>query len=93
VIRMSMRLSDSRKKLKEAFFFAFGAYVEQEAKKLDQWRDQSFGQLYSHLKHELEEIKRSDSKTKQLHNCMDAVMLSTILLAKVMEQEGLFGGD
>jgi hypothetical protein len=86
------RLIESRVKLQNAWMMAFGSYVEQEAKKLDQWRDQSIGQLYSHLQHELEEIKRNlkrRDKAFLLHNCMDAVMLATIMLAKVLESEKL----
>ena len=80
-------MQDSRRRLRQALDIAFGVYVEQEAKKFDQWRDQSFGQLYAHLKHELEEIKRSKSRTQQLHNCLDAVMLSAMLVAKILELE------
>lgn len=87
------RVDESRKKLVEAFYFALGGYTEQEAKKEDQWRDQSIGQLYAHLKHEVEEIranlKRNDRLTFLLHNCVDAVCLSTILLSKVMDMAEL----
>jgi len=83
------RIDESREMLVRAFYFALGSYTEQESKKLDEWRDRSIGELYAHLKHELEEIRRSKDFTKQLHNCMDAVMLSVILLAKVMKAGGL----
>ncbi len=79
------RMSESRGRLIRAFHIALGSYVEQEAKKLDQWRDESFGQLYGHLKHEVGEIGRSKARTIQIHNCMDSLMLSCILLDKVME--------
>jgi len=81
------RMSDSRRRLIRVFHIALGSYIEQEAKKLDQWRDETFGQLYGHLKHEIEEIGRSKGRTIQIHNCMDALMLSCILLDKVMEEE------
>jgi len=89
------RIDESRERLVRAFYFALGSYMEQEAKKEDQWRDQNLGQLYAHLKHELEEIRRSmqsGNLTFLLHNCVDAVSLATILLAKVMEMAGLFEG-
>jgi len=84
----------SRAKLVRAFYFALGSYVEQEAKKGDSWRDQSVGQLYAHLAHEIEEIRRNLRPPKNhlsflLHNCLDAVMLSTMLLCKVMDLSGL----
>lgn len=86
------RMDESRAILEKAFYFALGSYMEQEAKKEDIWRDQSIGQLYAHLNHELEEIRsnlKSSDLTYLLHNCVDAVGLSTILLAKVMEMAGL----
>jgi len=66
---------------------SLGSYIEQEAKKKDDWRNRTFGQVYAHLKHELEEIRRSKTKTQQLHNCMDACSLSAILVAKLMFEE------
>lgn len=84
------RVDDSRVRLEKAFYFALGAYTEQEAKKWDQWRDQSWGQLYNHIKHELQEIKRSESHLKLIHNLCDLVGLSTILLAHIMEKTGHF---
>ena len=83
------RMKESRAILVKAFYTALGSYIEQEAKKLDDWRDKTFGEIYAHLKHEIEEIRRSKSLTQQLHNCIDAVMLSTILLAKLMEDTDL----
>jgi hypothetical protein len=83
-----IREDESRQKLMAAFKFALGAYMEQEAKKEDEWRDQTIGQLYNHLKHEIEEIKRSITRSSYkliLHNTSDAVMLSTILLAKLID--------
>ena len=90
------RVDNSRVLLEKAFYFALGSYMEQEAKKEDQWRDQSIGQLYDHLKHELEEI-RANMKRQELtylvHNCVDAVGLSTILLSKAMGMAGLLMTD
>lgn len=90
------RIDESRTMLVKAFYFALGSYMEQEAKKGDQWRDQSIGELYSHLKHEVEEIRRnlkSGDYTYLVHNCTDLVGLSTILLAKVLEKGKHFGGE
>ena len=78
------RMNDSRQKLLSAMILSLGSYIEQEAKKKDTWRDIPFGQVYAHLRHEIEEIRRSKTKTQQLHNCMDACSLSAILVAKLM---------
>ena len=89
------RVDESRAELERAFYYALGGYAEQEAKKDDQWRDQTIGQLYAHLAHEVDEVrvnlKRNDRLTFLLHNCVDLVGLSTILLATVMEMAGLKG--
>lgn len=87
------RTDESRSRLVNAFYFALGAYTEQEAKKEDQWRDQSIGQLYAHLNHEVQEIrtnlKRDDKVQFLIHNVIDALSLSAIFLAKLMEEHGL----
>ena len=90
------RVDESREMLVRAFYFALGSYTEQEAKKLDSWRDLDIGSLYAHLKHEIEEIGRSIKMSDLqflLHNACDALSLSAILLAKVMEKAGLFGKE
>ena len=87
------RMDESRGFLVKAFYFALGSYMEQEAKKEDQWRDQSIGELYAHLRHEIEEVRRNlktNDYTYLVHNCADLVGLSAILLAKVMEEGGYF---
>ncbi len=81
------RMSESRTRIIRAFHVALGSYIEQEAKKLDQWRDETYGQLYGHLKHEIGEIGRSKRRTIQIHNCIDSIMLSCILLDKILEGE------
>lgn len=86
------RMDESREKLVRAFFFSLGSYMEQEAKKQDSWRDQSIGELYAHLSHEMQEIRRNLTKNELsylLHNASDAVALATILLATVMEMAGV----
>jgi hypothetical protein len=83
------REDESRNLLIAAFWFALGTYVEQEAKKNDQWRDQNVGQLYAHLAHEVDEIKTNIQRGQGrylIHNAADAVGLSLMLLAKALEQ-------
>ena len=83
------RLNESRRKMKEAFLFAIGAYTEQESKKLDEWRNQDYYTLFRHLKHELKEVEKSNSLTMQIHNLSDCVGLSCILLSHVLDKSGL----
>ena len=78
------RMTESRWLLKEGMAIAFGVYVENEATKKDTWRDQSWGELYAHAKHEMEEIRRSNSPTMQLHNACDLLMLAAMLVRKAM---------
>lgn len=65
--------------VEEAMILALGSYIEQEAKKKDQWRDESFNQLYKHLRDEIAEIANSEGVTIRLHNCIDACALSAML--------------
>jgi len=81
------RMTESRQKIWDAMMLSLGSYIEQEAKKKDDWREKTIGEIYAHLKHEIMEIGRSKSKTVQLHNAMDACSLSAILVAKLMEAE------
>jgi len=80
------RMAESRQRLLNAMMLSLGSYIEQEAKKKDQWRDKSYGEVYAHLKHEIAEIGRSKEKTVQLHNAMDACALSAILVSKLMPE-------
>jgi len=79
-----VRMTDSRQKILSVLMMAFGSYVEQEAKKKDEWRDKSWGECYAHLKHEIVEIGRSKTKTEQIHNCLDAINLAAIMAAKII---------
>jgi len=83
------RIDESRARLLQVAYYVLGAYMEQEAKKFDQWQDETYGQLYGHAKHEFAEIRRSKDLTRQLHNCADLVGLSLILLSKVMDRANL----
>ena len=78
------RMVESRQQLLNAMLLSLGSYIEQESKKKDQWRDKTYGETYAHLKHEIAEIARSKEKTVQLHNAMDACVLSAILVCKLM---------
>lgn len=83
------RMDESRSRLFYAFYFALGTYMEQEAKKGDQWREQSIGQLYAHLSHEVEEIQTNVRKGQLrflIHNAADAVGLSLMLLSLALEE-------
>jgi len=80
------QMTNSRHRLLNAMMISLGSYIEQEAKKKDDWRNKSFGEIYAHLRHEIEEIKRSKTKTQQLHNAMDACSLSAMLVAKLLEE-------
>ena len=87
----SRRQDESRTQVHGAMMFALGSYMEQESKKVDQWRDQGIGQLYAHLSHELEEIRaniKDDDLTWLVHNAADATSLAAILLAKALEMTG-----
>ena len=89
------RVDESRRKMVNAFWFALGSYMEQEATKGDEWRDVDIGALYAHLLHEVEsEIRgniRRGEQTYLLHNAVDAVSLSLMLLSRAMEQAGMEG--
>jgi len=82
-----LRMKESRVMLFNAFSLAMGSYIEQEAKKKDQWRDEGWGRLFGHSKHEFGEMAKSKSYTTQLHNAIDLVMLNTMLLCKLLENE------
>lgn len=82
------RMAESRRRIWDTMAMSFGSYVEQEAKKADGWREKSMGEIFAHMKHELEEIRRSmqrGERTTPLHNAMDMCSLSAILVAKAME--------
>jgi hypothetical protein len=81
------RMHESRHMIMKAMNVALGSYIEQEATKKDQWRDQDYWTLRNHLAHEMDEIRRSKLKTIKIHNLMDACSLSAILLAKVLESD------
>jgi len=81
------RKADSRQRIRQALDAAFGVYIGQEPKRGDSWRDWTYGQLYAHLRHEIEEIKRSENAERQYHNCLDVIGEAAILAAHVMLRE------
>jgi len=87
------RRDESRELLSKAYFMALGSYTEQEAKKDDNWRDRTTWELFQHLSHEIEEIKKNLNEkmpnTYLVHNAMDVSSLATIFLAHVMIKDGL----
>jgi len=91
------RRDESREILVKAFSMALGSYTEQEAKKFDSWRDQTTRDLFLHLSHELQEIKKNiDNKmanTYLIHNAMDICSLATIFLAHMMLKDKLIPVD
>ena len=68
----------------QAMLVAYGGYTEQEGKKGNQWREETIETLYRHLDHEIDEVRRSKSKTVRLHNAMDACNLFAMLAVKYM---------
>ena len=81
----TMRVDESRQRIKQALDMAYGSYVEQEGGKSDIWRDQSIGQLGDHIRHEVEEIMSNIRRGEigyLVHNAMDVIELGAILLAK-----------
>lgn len=85
------RRRESRNIIRKMLDTAFGLYIGEEPKKGDSWRDQDYGKLYSHLAHELQEIKRSKTTERQFHNCLDACVLAAILAGKVVLREAEHG--
>lgn len=84
---MEARKSDSRRRLRAIFNMALGVYIKEEINKEDSWRDIEYHKLWSHFLHEVEEIKRSKSRIRQLHNILDAINLLGMCAAKIMLKE------
>lgn len=70
--------------MREQLFAAYGVYVKQEPKQTDSWRDVTEGQLWSHLQHEIAEVKRSwELASNRYHNLLDLTGLAALNAAKV----------
>lgn len=104
MLQLGLVVDNDQLAYQSALYYTLGAYSEQEANlckgcrkrqpnKADQWRDESFHQLYKHTEHEIQEVKKGLTAKKTaaylIHNCTDLVGLSLILLAKRLEAEGV----
>lgn len=83
------RLDESRAMLLAAAGFTLGIVTEQEASKLDGWRDVELGRLFDHLRHEVNDEIRGNITRNELtyliHNAADAAALSLMILARALE--------
>lgn len=77
------RVDDSRSRVREMLNAALGVYIKAEPKQRDQWRDQSFNGVWAHLLHEVEEVKRSGSVERKLHNLLDLCGQAAICAAHI----------
>lgn len=77
------RMIDSRERMNNMMQRAIGIYMAKEVKIKDQWREQSYWQVFQHLKHEIEEIERSSTPNRKIHNLLDACGLCVLLANKV----------
>jgi len=80
------RMAESRRKLEAVMYLALGVYIKKEPQEADNWRDKDWGMIFGHLKHEIEEIGRSESQDRRLHNSLDALCLAAMLAVKAMEE-------
>ncbi len=87
------RMAESRVMLMRAMDIAMGSYIEQESSKFDNWRDKTFWQNTQHLSHEVKEISRSKTTVAKLHNAIDALSLSAILVAQILLERDETGLD
>jgi len=66
--------------------FALGVYVENEGKKLDEWRTAAFDKLRKHLEHEVfVEVQRDVKSSRRellVHNAADAVCLAAMMVVR-----------
>ncbi len=77
------RLKESKLMIEKCMSEALGLYTAKEPKHGDEWRDTDVRSNFNHLKHELEEIKRSGDSVRQLHNVLDACCQAAILAARI----------
>ena len=82
-----IRLSESRNLIREMMNTAMGLYIAKEPKHGDEWREKGYWKNFMHLKHELDEIERSKSYDRKLHNALDACAQSAILASMILLQE------
>ncbi len=77
------RVEESQMLLEKMMNRAMGLYIAKEPKHADEWRDKNIWQNFMHLKHETEEIERSKTVDRQLHNALDACAQAAILAASI----------
>jgi hypothetical protein len=82
------RQVESQIMIREAMAEAIGLYIAKEPKHSDEWRDKSVWEVFMHLSHEIDEIKRSGTSDRQLHNALDACAQSAILAARIKLEQG-----
>lgn len=79
---------ESQRMIRDCMAEAIGIYIAKEPTEKDNWRDKSIWQTFMHLKHEIEEIQRSKSSDRQLHNALDACGQAAILAARIKIEMG-----
>jgi hypothetical protein len=82
------RQIESQMMIIEAMAEARGLYIAKEPKHFDEWRDKTVWEVFMHLKHEIEEIERSATTDRQLHNALDACAQASILAARIKLEMG-----
>jgi benzoyl-CoA reductase/2-hydroxyglutaryl-CoA dehydratase subunit BcrC/BadD/HgdB len=82
------RQVESQMMVRECMAEAIGLYIAKEPKHTDEWRDKSVWANFEHLRHELEEINRSATTERQLHNALDACAQAAILAARLKLEMG-----
>jgi hypothetical protein len=75
------RLTESQELLRSVMSESLGIYMAKEPKNEDQWREQEYWQILDHLKHEIEEIQRSQTLDRKYHNALDCIGQASILAA------------
>jgi hypothetical protein len=90
---MHERVKESKQMVERAMFEALGLYTAKEPKHGDEWRDKTIWQAFMHLKHEIEEIERSDGLDRQIHNALDACAQAAILSARMKLELDNKNGD
>lgn len=79
------RLMESQRLLREVMSEAIGIYMAKEPSEKDGWRDVNLWQLDQHLKHEHEEVNRSNTPDRLYHNLLDSIVLTAMLAVRVRE--------
>jgi hypothetical protein len=81
------RIMDSQERLRAAMSEALGIYMAKEPKHTDEWRDKQWWEVWSHLLHEIEEVKRSGTQDRKYHNLLDLIGQAAICASWVRLHE------